>query len=110
MVTDDGLLSANARSPELLLVIRKYGDEAMDFIWKNKGSLAVASVLTTFLADPQAYITGAKELIIDPIASTIAKGTNWTLIILGVVGVVFLPSIARSVVKARSIIKREKST
>lgn len=110
MVTDDGLLAATTRSPELLPVVRKYGDEAMDFIWKNKGSLAVASVLTTFLADPQAYISGAKELIIDPIAAPIAKGTNWTLIILGVLAVVFLPFIARSVVKARSVIKRKKTT
>ena len=110
MVTDDGLLTATARSPELLPVVQKYGDEAMDFIWKNKGSLAIASVLTTFLSDPQAYITGTKELIIDPIAAPIAKGTNWTLIILGVLGVVFLPFIARSVVKARSVIKRKKST
>ena len=63
MAADDGLLSATARSPELLTVVRKYGDEAMDFIWKNKGSLAVASVLATFLADPQSYISGAKELM-----------------------------------------------
>jgi len=107
MVTDDGLLSATARSPELLPVIRKYGDGAMDFIWKNKGSLAVASVLITFLDNPQAYISGAKELIIDPIVSPIAKGTNWTLIILAVLVVVFLPFIARSVIKARSVIERK---
>ena len=110
MVTDDGLLTATARSSELLPVVRKYGDEGMDFIWKNKGSLAVASILATFLADPQAYISGAKELIIDPIAAPIARGTNWTLIILGALAVVFLPFIARTLVKARSAIRRQKST
>jgi len=110
MVSDDGLLTATARSSELLTVVRKYGDEAMDFIWKNKGSLAVASVLTTFLADPQTYISGAKELIIDPIAAPIAKGTNWTLLILGVLVVVFLPFIARTLVKARSAINNHKNT
>jgi len=110
MVADDGLLTVTARSSELLPVVRKYGDEAMDFIWKNKGPLAVASALTTFLADPQAYISGAKELIIDPIIAPIAKGINWTLIILGVLMVTFLPFIARALVKARTVIRSQKST
>ena len=110
MVADDGLLTTTARGSELLPVVRKYGDEAMDFIWKNKGSLAVASVLATFLADPQPYISGAKELIIDPIAAPIVKGTNWTLIIFGVLAIVFLPFITRTLVKTRSAIKAKKST
>ena len=110
MVADDGLLTTTARGSELLPVVRKYGDEAMDFIWKNKGSLAVASVLATFLADPQPYISGARELIIDPIAAPIVKGTNWTLIIFGVLAIVFLPFITRTLVKTRSAIKAKKST
>lgn len=109
MLAEDGVLSATQRSGELLPIIRKYGDEAMDFIWKNKGSLAVASVLTTFLADPQAYISGAKNLVVDPILGPIAKGTNWTLILGGILAVVFLPFIARSINKARKAIK-QKST
>lgn len=63
MLADDGLLTASARSAELLPVIRQYGDEAMEFIWKNKGALAVTAVLGSFLVNPQAYISGAKELV-----------------------------------------------
>lgn len=80
----------------------------MDFIWKNKGPLAVASVLTSFFADPQAYISGAKELIIEPIVTPIVKNTNWTLIITSVMVVVFLPAIVRSIAKARAGINNNK--
>ena len=110
MLAEDGVLSATQRSGELLPLIRKYGDEAMDFIWKNKGSLAVASVLATFFADPQAYISGAKELIVDPILGPIARGTNWTLILSGILIVVFLPFIARSIIKARKGFKPKKTS
>lgn len=109
MVADDGLLTATPRSKELLPVIRQYGDDAMDFIWKNKGSLAVAAVLGTFLADPQAYISGAKDLVVSPVVEPIARSTNWTIIIAGVLIVVFLPFIARSIMKARGAMKTTKT-
>ena len=103
-VADDGLLDASKRSSELLPMIRKYGDPAMDFVWKNKGALAVLSVLGTFLADPQAYLTGAKELI-TPISSV----TNWTLLLGGLLVVAFLPFIARSIMRTRKAIKAEQA-
>ncbi len=96
MVAEEGLLNASARSPELLPVIRMYGDSAMEFIWKNKGALAVASVLGTFLADPKVYISGAKELAV-PVLTSI----NWTLLIAGTLVLLFLPFIARTVVRTR---------
>ena len=109
IVAEDKLLTATPRSKELLLVIREYGDEAMDFIWKNKGSLAVAAVLGTFLADPQAYIYGAEDLVVSPIIGPIAKSTNWTLIIAGVLIIVFLPFIALSIMKAWRAMKTIKT-
>ena len=105
MVAEDGLLNATPRSKELLPVIGRYGDDAMDFVWKNKGPLAVTAVLGTFLADPQTYISGAKELVISPVVEPIVRNTNWTLIIAGVLAVVFFPFIARSFVRARTAIK-----
>lgn len=110
MVVDDGLLAATPRSSELLRVIRQYGDEAMDFIWKNKGPLAIAAVLGTFLADPQAYISGAKELVVSPVVEPIARSINWTLITAGVLIIVFLPYIARSVMKARRAMTATKTS
>ncbi len=34
---------------------------AAAFVWENKGALAVGTALVAFLADPEAYFTGAKE-------------------------------------------------
>jgi len=99
MMAADGTLDAIPQKAELLAVIRKYGDEAMDFVWKNKGSLAVATVLATFLSDPESYISGAKDLIADPLLKPIAQNTNWTLIILICLGVIFAPLIAVSIRK-----------
>ena len=109
MVAEDGLLNATPRGKELLPVIRRYGDEAMDFVWKNKGSLAVAAVLGTFLDDPQTYISGARELVISPVVEPIVRSTNWTLIVAGVLVVVFLPFITRSIIKARTAMKSPKT-
>lgn len=106
MMAADGTLDAMPRKAELFDVIRKYGDEAMDFVWKNKGSLAVAAVLATFLSDPQSYISGATELIADPVLRPIAQNTNWTLIILIGLGVVFAPFIAFSITKTIASIRR----
>jgi len=106
MMAADGTLDAMPRKAELLFVIRKYGDEAMDFVWKNKGSLAVAAVLASFLSDPESYISGAKELIVDPLLVPITQNTNWTVVILVCLGVVFAPFIAVSITKAMVGIRR----
>jgi hypothetical protein len=58
---NDTVLS-NKQKRDLLPVIKKYGDEAMAFIWRHKKALAVTAVLATFLNDPNAYINGAKTL------------------------------------------------
>ena len=105
MSADEGLLSATQRSPELLGVIRKYGDPAMNFIWNNKGALTVGTLLAGFLVDPEAYFSGAKSLV-EPVAQSvvepIVKGVNWTLILSAILVVAFLPFIVRSVQKART--------
>lgn len=85
MVADEGLLNATAQSPALLKVIGQYGDSAMDFIWKNKGALAVTALLVKFLDDPQVYISGAKELVVEPLLKPIVQNTNWTLIVGGII-------------------------
>ncbi|HMP04355.1 MAG TPA: hypothetical protein PKD86_03565 [Gemmatales bacterium] len=62
MLVEDGSLAAIGRSPEVLGVVGRYGDRAMDFIWRNKGSLTVATALTAFLVSPEPFIDGAKNL------------------------------------------------
>lgn len=105
---DEGLLTATNRSPELLAVVREYGDEAMDFIWRNKGALTVVSVLATFLKEPELYIRGVRELAIEPIVAPIVQGVNWSLVVPGALLLVFLPFITRSVMKARKAMRAGK--
>ena len=78
------------RTSELLNVVGKYGDSAMSFVWKNKGSLMVGTALAAFLSDPEPFINGTKELAtaaatvaLEPIAKEIGSRTNWTLTICG---------------------------
>lgn len=108
MLDNSGELAAMGRTDELLQMIGKYGDASMDFVWRNKGSLAVASTLGVFLADPVPFITGARDLgesaltnVAQPLAHEIGKSVNWTLVIMtltGVLSVAFL-------IKYRSKIK-----
>jgi len=85
MMTADEDLAKIGRTDEVLSVIGKYGDSAMDFIWRNKGSLVVGATLAAFLANPEPYINGVTQLVEKPLEGTgkvIAEKTNWTMVIL----------------------------
>ena len=104
MLADDGLLSATQQSSELLDVISKYGDTAMNFVWNNKGALAVSTLLAGFLADPESYFSGVKSLV-EPVAKSVVepmvKSVNWMLILSLILLITLLPIIVRSVRNAR---------
>lgn len=100
MMADDGSIAAARKADELLHVIGKYGDKAADFIWKHKGALAVVTVAAAFLADPQPFIDGTRDIVeigarpfdsaAKEVGKGIAKGTNWTLVIISVALLLFL--------------------
>lgn len=87
-----GDLARIGRTDELLGVVGRYGDRAMEFIWNHKGKLATAAVLAAFLADPEPYINGVATLastIAVPVVEggkalgrEIARSINWTRIFL----------------------------
>ncbi len=92
MLDESAELATMGRTDELLAVVGKYGDSAMEFIWKNKASLAVAAGLTAFLADPKPFLDGTRDLaavigtsVVQPIADEVGKRTNWTLVIVSVI-------------------------
>jgi hypothetical protein len=92
MLQKDGVIRAGEQGNELLDVIIRYGDKAMAFIWRNKGALAVGAGLGTFIANPEAYIEGGKELIVEGVSrpasemgKEVARNTNWT--VLGIAGI-----------------------
>lgn len=103
MMAQGGELAAIGRSAELMQVIARHGDPAMDFIWRNKGPLAVGTTLTAFLAKPEAFIDGTNRLAgtvaenaVRPVVQETAKAFSWllqaatTLALLASVGGVFL--------------------
>lgn len=74
-------LRASGRAAELFGVVERFGDRACAFLWRNKGVVFGAALLAAFLADPQPYIDGAKQLIVEPAAGAardVAARTDWT--------------------------------
>ena len=91
----EGDLGKVPRSTELLDVIAKYGDRAAEFVWENKGALAVGTALAAFIANPEPFLNGttqlakvAGETAAKPLAEGAARGANWTVVILAVLAVV----------------------
>lgn len=76
-------IRSSGRSAEILAVIEKFGDRACEFLWRNKGTVFLAAVLAAFLHDPQPYLDGVKQLVVQPAseaARDAASRTNWTLV------------------------------
>jgi len=78
-------IQSSGRASEIFAVIEKFGDRACDFLWRNKGTIFLASVLAAFLHDPQPYLDGVKQLVVQPaseLAHEAASRTNWTLVVI----------------------------
>lgn len=95
MMVDDGSLVASGKSAEMLEVVGRYGDRAADWVWRNKGFLAVATVATAFIADPEPFIDGTVEVVkvggealVRPVAEEAGKAIYWNLF--GIIAVVLL--------------------
>ena len=115
MLQKDGVIEAGKQGDELLDVITRYGDKAMAFIWRNKGALAVTAGLGTFIANPEAYIDGGKQLIVEGVSrpaaemgKEVARHTNWT--VLGLVGLGVLGGLQGLRMWMRQSRNREHST
>jgi hypothetical protein len=90
MMLDSGELARIGRTPELLGAIGKYGDGAMEFVWKHKGALAVSATLAAFLANPPAFIEGAEDITrtvaenaVRPVAAAAGEGARGGLRVFG---------------------------
>ena len=72
MMVDGGEMAALGHTPELMDVVARHGDKAMDFIWRNKGPLAVGTTLAAFLANPEPFLNGTSQ-IVDTVAESTVK-------------------------------------
>ena len=94
IMANNGDLAKIGCTRELLEVVTKHSDPTwadavMDFIWRHKGALAVSAALAAFIADPEPFINGVKDITkiaaentVGKVAEEAARQTNWTLIIL----------------------------
>jgi hypothetical protein len=62
MLVEDGSLQRMGWVEEMLAVVERYGDRDMGFIWRNKGALAVGTVLASFVRDPEPFLSRGKEI------------------------------------------------
>ena len=91
MLAGDGTLK-----PELTSVVSRFGDQACDFIWRNKAALTLGATLTAFVSSPEEFLNGTQKLAVVVTDSTIkpivaipgavateaAKRVNWNLIVI----------------------------
>jgi hypothetical protein len=94
MMAEDGQLAAIPQRAELLDTVGKYGDRAMDWVWRNKGALATAGMVAAFVHNPQPFIDGTAKIadvagdkVLKPVLGQVAARTNWTAVICTVIGV-----------------------
>ncbi len=101
ILAEDGTLAKLGRTEELLAVIERYGDRALDFLWRHKGALAVGTVLVAFLSDPEPFLDGTRQLVagaadvaVRPMAAVptalaheVTRQTNWPLVVASGLGV-----------------------
>ncbi len=111
MMAEDGSLAGIGSTDAILAVIEKYGNRAADFIWRNKGTLAVGVVLAAFLDDPQPFIEGTRDLATvaaAPVGETLretaresARRTNWTAVWMTALVLVALLLVLRNLRRGR---------
>ena len=119
MLAEDGTLARSGRWGELVAVIERHGDRAMDFVWRHKGALAVTTVLGAFLAEPEAFLGGGRELIggaareaTQPLADVAdAAASRWmniarSVVVVGLAWLVLVPALVVSVRLVRHIYRQ----
>ncbi len=112
MMAEKGELAQIGRTPELLEIVEKYGNRAMNFIWQNKGALTVSAALTAFLVNPEPFLDGvtditkiAAENAVKPVADAsgeVARNTNWTIVLVCSVVVLGLLATTRHWLRRRA--------
>ena len=119
MLAEDGTLARSGRWGELLAVIERHGDRAMDFVWRHKGALAVSTILAKFLAEPEVFLGGGRELIggavreaTQPLADDAdAAASRWmniarSVVVVGLAWLVLVPALVVSARLIRQIRRR----
>jgi hypothetical protein len=88
----DGELANAGRHPELLGVVAKHGDPAVNFLWQHKEALAGGAALVAFLANPEPFLNGTRDIaaiagdsVVKPVVGGFFSLLNVALCVIGVV-------------------------
>jgi hypothetical protein len=103
-------IKSSGRSEAIFGVVERFGDRACQFLWRHKGTIFAAAVLASFLADPQPYLDGVKQLVVEP-ATRAAEGavgrTDWTLVFIALGLAAMAGLAARHFIRARKASRKE---
>lgn len=87
------LQKAGPHRDDVIDVIIRYGDKAMDFIWRNKGALFVGATLVAFVSDPEAFLNAGVHLVGTAVHATgEAVGTVVSQAAPGLLTILLLPA------------------
>ncbi len=92
-----GDLDRMGQTEAILALIGRGGDRAMNFIWEHKGSLTVATTLTAFLADPEPFIDGSKDITIAALDNSAQAAGEFTQAVLAPVAEATAESLGESI-------------
>jgi hypothetical protein len=119
ILAEDGTLARSGRWGELVAVIERHGDRALDFTWRHKGALTVSTILAKFLAEPEVFLGGGRELIggavreaPPPIAIAAGTAASWwkniarSMVVVGLAWLVLVPALVVSARLIRQIRRR----
>ena len=94
----------------------------MDFVWRHKCALAVSAILAKFLAEPEVFLGGGRELIggavreATPPIATVAgtAASRWmniarSVVVVGLAWLVLVPTLVVSARLIRQIRRRSHS-
>ncbi|HEV3437110.1 MAG TPA: hypothetical protein VG122_07110 [Gemmata sp.] len=83
----EGELANVAHHPALLELVAKHGETAVEFLWKNKTTLAGGAALATFLANPEPFLNGTRDIasiVGENVVKPIFTLLNYVLVAVGV--------------------------
>jgi hypothetical protein len=120
MMAHGGQLAAIGRTPELLGVIARHGDKAMDFIYRHGVVLAGGAALAAFLANPEPFLDGTNQLVgtvaenavrpaveaVGDVALEAAGFARWTLTLVVIALLAGMGWVVHSGVLERPLVKR----
>jgi hypothetical protein len=79
MLADEPVLARSGRAAEVLGVIGRHGDRALEFVWRHRLVLAGGATLAAFLSHPEPYLDGTARLAgtaLDATVRPVAEGVG----------------------------------